>query len=77
MDWIEMLICYRDDLLVLGFHTVCGILIIPLYLAIVYYSQTNMVLHSTAQNKHVMEVNRGGGHRSYGASSIDQVSTDL
>ena len=38
MDWIEKLIFYRDDLLVLGFHTVCGILIITLYLAIVCYS---------------------------------------
>ena len=35
-----------------------------------------MVLHSMAQNKHIMEVSCGGGHRSYGASSINQVSTD-
>ena len=28
MDWIEKLIFYKDDLLVLGFHTVGGVLFI-------------------------------------------------
>ena len=76
MDWIEKLVFYKDDLLVLGFHTVCRIFNhhITVYLTIVHCSQTSMVLHSTAQNKHIMEVSCGGGHRSYGASSINQVS---
>lgn len=48
---------------------------IIVYLVITACSQTSMVLHSTAQNKHIMQVSCGGGHRSYGTSSINQVST--
>lgn len=33
-----------------------------------------MVLHSSTQNKHILEVNCGGGHRSYGISPFDDVS---
>ena len=79
MDWIEKLIFYKDDLLVLGFHTVGGVLVIvtPCTSQLFHPSQTNMVLHSTVQNKHIMEVNCGGGHRSYGASSINEVSLSV
>lgn len=82
MDWIEKLIFYKEDLLVLGFHTVresccCLVPVDNSYqcFALDFYpSKMNMVLHSTAQNKHIMEVNCGGGHRSYGVSSFNEVS---
>lgn len=80
MDWIEKLIFYREDLLVLGFHTVSqSLLVVCVHFSVNVAldfcpSKTNMVLHSTAQNKHIMQVNCGGGHRSYGASTMNEVS---
>ena len=38
-----------------------------------FHLQTDLVLFSRNQNKHIMKISCGGGHRSYGFSSKQQV----
>ena len=41
---------------------------------VLFFCQTNLVVYSTRQNKHIVCTNCGGGHRSYGFSSQCDVS---
>ena len=73
MDWIEDVYFLRDDTLVLGFLAVSECGWVGLDYLTSHALQTDMVLYSTAQNRHIVRINCGGGHRSYGVSSPQEV----
>ena len=88
MDWIERLFYTDTDQLVLGFHTVrlitinisCDNLLTSstysaAWLYFFSYIQTDMVLYSVGQNRCIMSISCGGGHRSYGFSSLPEVNS--
>ena len=72
MDWIEDVHFLRGDTLVRGFHGV-SVTGVGLDCLTSHAPQTDMVLYSTGQNRHIVRINCGGGHRSYGVSSPREV----
>lgn len=75
LDWIEKIYFTPDDMLVLGFHGVRAVdwwcYMIPRTWTVL---QANLIIYSAVQNRRLLDVACGGGHRSYAVSSLEEVT---
>lgn len=73
LDWIEKIHFTHDDMLVLGFHGVSCMMEWVDFISRDTFSQANMIVYSAMQNRRLLDIACGGGHRSYAISSLEEV----